>query len=158
MGVQEKFDTAGVASDVQVIGPEEQDADHPEKMNWWDGGRLYVFTVLTVGIAYMRLNRPNEALSRYKESLEIKQRLGNKRGMAASYVQIGEVQKTLGNPAEADFRWLQPIVGELDPLGYLHRQVLHIVRIRIALKNARHGRCAMRVRRGNQHVVWRNAS
>lgn len=54
------------------------------------------------GIAYMRLNRPNEALTRYKESLEIKQRLGNKRGMAASYVQIGEVQKTLGNPAEAE--------------------------------------------------------
>ena len=50
----------------------------------------------------MRLNRPNEALSRYKESLDIKQRLGNKRGMAASYVQIGEVQKTLGNPAEAE--------------------------------------------------------
>ena len=50
----------------------------------------------------MRLNRPTEALKRYEESLEIKQRLGNKRGMAASYVQIGEVQKTLGDPRAAE--------------------------------------------------------
>jgi serine/threonine protein kinase/tetratricopeptide (TPR) repeat protein len=55
-----------------------------------------------IGIAYMRLNRPNEALRQYQDSLEIKQRLGNKRGMAASYVQIGEVEKTLGNPEEAE--------------------------------------------------------
>ena len=55
-----------------------------------------------IGIAYMRLNRRAEALKRYQESLEIKQQLGNKRGMAASYVQIGEVQKTLGNPQQAE--------------------------------------------------------
>ena len=54
------------------------------------------------GIAYMRLNRPDEALKRYQESLAIKQKLGDKRGMAASYVQMGEVQKTLGNPAQAE--------------------------------------------------------
>jgi tetratricopeptide (TPR) repeat protein len=50
----------------------------------------------------MRLNRPDEALRRYQESLAIKQKLGDKRGMAASYVQMGEVQKTLGNPAQAE--------------------------------------------------------
>ena len=49
-----------------------------------------------IGIAYMRLNRPGEALKRYQESLEIKQRLGNKRGMAASYVQIGRGPTDVG--------------------------------------------------------------
>ena len=64
-----------------------------------------------IGIAYMRLNRPNEALTRYQESLAIKQRLGNKRGMAASYVQIGEVQKTLGKPG----RSREELPGGLEP-------------------------------------------
>jgi serine/threonine protein kinase/tetratricopeptide (TPR) repeat protein len=54
------------------------------------------------GIAYMRLNRPHEALRRYEESLAIKVRIGDKRGMAASYVQMGEVQKTLGDPVQAE--------------------------------------------------------
>jgi tetratricopeptide (TPR) repeat protein/tRNA A-37 threonylcarbamoyl transferase component Bud32 len=58
------------------------------------------------GIAYMRLSRPTEALRRYEESLGIKKGIGDKRGMAASYVQIGEVQKTLGQPklAETSYR------------------------------------------------------
>src|SRR5579864_9393724 len=55
-----------------------------------------------IGIAFMRLNRPNEALRRYQDSLEIKQRLGDKRGMAASYVQMAEVQQALGTPRNAE--------------------------------------------------------
>ena len=42
-----------------------------------------------IGIAYMRLDRPEEALRHYEESLEIKQRLSNKRGMATSLGEIG---------------------------------------------------------------------
>ena len=49
-----------------------------------------------IGIAVHAPQPPDEALKRYEESLEIKQRLGNKRGMAASYVQIGEVQTDVG--------------------------------------------------------------
>src|SRR5262249_32339775 len=45
-----------------------------------------------IGIAYKRLGRPDEALRNYQSSLEIKQRLGDKRGMAASLGEIAQLQ------------------------------------------------------------------
>lgn len=53
------------------------------------------------GIAYSRLNQPDEALNNYKQSLEIKQQIGDKRGMAASLEQIGELDDTAGRSEEA---------------------------------------------------------
>ena len=82
------------------------------------------------GIAYMRLNRPDEALKRYQESLAIKQKLGDKRGMAASYVQMGEVQKTLGNPAQAEKSYREALTAATRdrrqgrPERHAHRPVI----------------------------------
>ncbi len=53
------------------------------------------------GIAYAALNRPDDALRNYQESLEIKKQIGDKRGEAASLEQIADLQNQGGKPAEA---------------------------------------------------------
>ncbi|MGD1157986.1 MAG: tetratricopeptide repeat protein [Terriglobia bacterium] len=59
-------------------------------------------TVLqAIGIAYRLLNRQDEALRNYQESLAIKRRLGDKRGMAASLNMIAQIQERLGKPDQA---------------------------------------------------------
>ncbi len=57
-----------------------------------------------IGIAYKNLNRPEEAIRRYQESLEIKRKLGpsQRRGMAASIGEIAQAQERLGKPREAE--------------------------------------------------------
>jgi len=55
-----------------------------------------------IGIAYKLLDKPNEALGFYQQSLEIKKRLGNKRGMAGSFGEIGQIQARLGKSREAE--------------------------------------------------------
>jgi tetratricopeptide (TPR) repeat protein len=54
-----------------------------------------------IGIAY-RQEKPEEALKRFQESLEIKKQLGDKSGMAASLNEISMVQQALGKRAEAE--------------------------------------------------------
>jgi tetratricopeptide (TPR) repeat protein/predicted Ser/Thr protein kinase len=53
------------------------------------------------GIAYRTMNKPAEALRNYEDSMAINQRLGQKRGVAASLVEIAGVQASLGNPDAA---------------------------------------------------------
>ena len=48
------------------------------------------------GIAYKLMNKPDEALRNYQDSMAINQRLGQKRGVAASLVEIAQVQLSLG--------------------------------------------------------------
>ena len=57
-----------------------------------------------IGIAYKNMNRPEEAIRRYQESLEIKRKLGpsQKRGMAASIGEIAQANERLGKPREAE--------------------------------------------------------
>ena len=57
--------------------------------------------LLATGIAYQDLNKPQEALRNYQDSMEINRRLGKKRGVAAGLVQIAQVQVSLGKPDEA---------------------------------------------------------
>jgi tetratricopeptide (TPR) repeat protein len=59
-----------------------------------------------IGAAYKNLDKPNEALRYYQESLEIKRRIGQKRGIAVTIGEIARVQKRLGNQeaALASFR------------------------------------------------------
>ena len=54
-----------------------------------------------IGISYKRLNRPEDALRNYEESLAIKRRLGQKGGMAASLAEIGQVEARLAHPDKA---------------------------------------------------------
>ena len=53
------------------------------------------------GIAYKRLNKPDEALRNYQESLDIRTRLGLKGGMAATLNEIGQIQNKMGQPDKA---------------------------------------------------------
>jgi len=53
------------------------------------------------GIAYKLMNRPTEALRNYEDSKAINEKLGQKRGVAASLVEIAQVQLSLGKLDEA---------------------------------------------------------
>ena len=53
------------------------------------------------GIAYKLMNRPTEALRNYEDSKTINEKLGQKRGVAASLVEIAQVQLSLGKLGEA---------------------------------------------------------
>jgi tetratricopeptide (TPR) repeat protein len=55
-----------------------------------------------IGIAYKNLNRLDEALPRYQQSLEIKQKAGNKGGMASSLSEIAQVYTRQGRLKEAE--------------------------------------------------------
>jgi tetratricopeptide (TPR) repeat protein len=55
-----------------------------------------------IGVAYKRLNRLDEALPKYEESLAIKRTIGAKRGMAASLDEIAQVKESLGNVRDAE--------------------------------------------------------
>jgi len=58
------------------------------------------------GVAYRLLNKPEIALRNYQESLEIKRRIGDKRGIANSLIEIAKIQVGLGN-SERGFKDLQ---------------------------------------------------
>ncbi len=53
------------------------------------------------GIAYKLMNKPAEALRNYQDSMAINEKLGQKRGVAASLVEIAQVQLLLGKPDAA---------------------------------------------------------
>jgi serine/threonine protein kinase/tetratricopeptide (TPR) repeat protein len=54
-----------------------------------------------IGAAYGRLNQQDEALRNYQESLAIKRRIGDKRGMAVSLNNIAQIQELSGDSGEA---------------------------------------------------------
>src|ERR1700722_17354330 len=54
-----------------------------------------------LGVAYRFMNRYDEAMKNYKESMEINRRLGLKRLLAVNLVEMGLVQSSLGKPDEA---------------------------------------------------------
>jgi tetratricopeptide (TPR) repeat protein len=54
-----------------------------------------------IGVAYKRLNQQDEALRNYQESLAIKRRIGDKRGMAVSLNNIAQIQDVLGESEPA---------------------------------------------------------
>jgi len=53
------------------------------------------------GIAYKLMSKPAEALRNYQDSMAINEKLGQKRGVAASLVEIAQVQLLLGKPDAA---------------------------------------------------------
>jgi len=54
-----------------------------------------------IGISYGALNKPDEALRYYQESLAIWRRLGLKRGIAASLVQTAQIDRIMAKPDAA---------------------------------------------------------
>ena len=59
-----------------------------------------------IGVAYKRLNKPDEALRHYQESLDIKRRIGQKRGIAVTLGEVAQMQNRLGQ-SDAGARELQ---------------------------------------------------
>ena len=55
-----------------------------------------------IGVAYKQLNRDQEAIRHYEQALEIRKRLGDKRGMASSLGEIAQIQERLGQVREAE--------------------------------------------------------
>jgi serine/threonine protein kinase/tetratricopeptide (TPR) repeat protein len=68
------------------------DLDNPEQQ---------ALILQATGIAYKLMNKPTEALRNYEDSMAINQRLGQKRGVAASLAEIAQVQLSLGKPDAA---------------------------------------------------------
>ena len=54
-----------------------------------------------MGIAYRMLNKPDDALKNYQDSLAIKKEIGDKRGAGASLEEIAQVQDNMGNSTAA---------------------------------------------------------
>ncbi|HEY0795540.1 MAG TPA: tetratricopeptide repeat protein [Acidisarcina sp.] len=53
------------------------------------------------GVAYNDLNKLDDALRNFQESLAIKKQIGDKRGIAASLEQIASIQDSTGHPGQA---------------------------------------------------------
>jgi len=75
-----------------------------------------------IGAAYEQLNKPEEALRKYGESLAIKRDLGQKPGIALTLGNIARVQSSLGKPEEAYKSYLgaltlQREIGDKKGLG-----------------------------------------
>ena len=54
-----------------------------------------------IGVAYKRLNKPDEALQYYRQSLEIKRGRDDKRGIALTLGELASVHDSLGKTTEA---------------------------------------------------------
>jgi serine/threonine protein kinase/tetratricopeptide (TPR) repeat protein len=56
---------------------------------------------LAMGIAYRLMNKPDEAVRSYQQSMEISKKLGLKRLLANNLTEMAQVQNSLGKPKEA---------------------------------------------------------
>ena len=54
-----------------------------------------------LGIAYRLMNKPEEAIKNFKDSMEINRALGSKRLLANNLEQMGQAQDSLGKPDQA---------------------------------------------------------
>jgi eukaryotic-like serine/threonine-protein kinase len=66
--------------------------------------------VNAIGIAYKRLNRLDDALQYYEQSITIKRRLDQKAGIAATLSEIAQVKERLGKSDEALQRYQEALV------------------------------------------------
>src|SRR5260221_12735836 len=78
--------------------------------------------LLSMGISYRLMNKPDEALRNYQESLVIQHRIGEKRGEAASRNEMAQVYSLLGKPdaALASFNEAMRVrleIGEKKEIG-----------------------------------------
>jgi serine/threonine protein kinase/Tfp pilus assembly protein PilF len=61
-----------------------------------DNHEQQALILLSTGISYRLLNKPEEALHNYQESIAINEKIGQKRGVAAALNEMGTVQTTSG--------------------------------------------------------------
>jgi tetratricopeptide (TPR) repeat protein len=75
-----------------------------------------------IGVAYKVLRKPDEALRYYRQSLEIKRRIADKRGIAVTLGEIAQIEGSLGKADEAlasyrEALQLQRDIGDKKGLG-----------------------------------------
>ncbi len=63
-----------------------------------DNEEQHALMLLSIGISYRLLNKPDEALRNYQESIAVNEKIGQKRGVAAALNEIAAVQWTSGHP------------------------------------------------------------
>jgi len=56
---------------------------------------------LAMGIAYRLMNKPDDAIRNYQQSMEISKKLGLKRLLAGNLTEMAQVQNSLGKPKDA---------------------------------------------------------
>jgi eukaryotic-like serine/threonine-protein kinase len=66
-----------------------------------DNDELRSRVMYETGHTYRLLNKPDEALRNYQDSLAIRRRLGQKAGIAQTLAEIAEIQNVQGKPAQA---------------------------------------------------------
>jgi eukaryotic-like serine/threonine-protein kinase len=62
-----------------------------------DNQESKALVLLAIGISYRLLNKPDDALRNYQESIAINERIGQKRGVAAGLAEMAQVQAGSGN-------------------------------------------------------------
>lgn len=62
-----------------------------------DNQESKALVLLCIGISYRLLNKPEDALRNYQESIAINERIGQKRGVAAGLAEMAQVQASSGN-------------------------------------------------------------
>ena len=81
-----------------------------------DNQEMKALTLLATGICYRLLNKPDDALRNYQESIAINQKLGHKRGMAAALDEMALVQASAGN-SDAALASYQKALALLREIG-----------------------------------------
>ena len=66
-----------------------------------DNEEQQALILLSIGISYRLLNKPDQALLNDQQSIAINERIGQKRGVAAALNEMGTVQRTTGKPDAA---------------------------------------------------------
>jgi tetratricopeptide (TPR) repeat protein len=81
-----------------------------------DNQESKALVLLAIGITYRLLNKPDDALRNYQESIAINERIGQKRGVAAALAEMAQVQASSGN-RDGALASYQKALGLLREIG-----------------------------------------
>ena len=82
-----------------------------------DNQESKALVLLAIGISYRLLNKPDEALRNYQESIAINEKIGQKRGVAAALAEMAQVQSNSGNPTARSLVTRKPALRLLREIG-----------------------------------------
>ena len=93
-----------------------------------DNDELRSRVMYEFGHTYRLLNKPDEALRNYQDSLAIRKRLGQKAGIARALAEIAEIQYSQGKPdaAIASYKEAMQLQREIGDKTYLSHTLLNL--------------------------------
>jgi len=93
-----------------------------------DNDELRSRVMFETGHTYRLLNKPDEALRNYQDSLAIRKRLGQKAGVAQALAEIAEIQYSQGKPdaAIASYKEAMQLQREIGDKTYLSHTLLNL--------------------------------